>query len=136
MGGKVEHPFKVEQWAEDKVTETVAIAIEITIAIAAFDAAVKARPGRRLTLSHGARLIRSSPGEPPGPPTVGHLKSQGVTGARLWCVACSHSARMAWETLRTRDTDPFTAVGKRLKCSACGGRDIQKMPDWPDHVTR
>lgn len=68
MGSKVEHPFKVEVWDGDKVHETMAVVNHATVAIAAYEAAVKERQGRVVTLRHGARVLRSTePAKPPPP---------------------------------------------------------------------
>lgn len=72
MGSKVEHPLKVEVWEGDKVRETLAVVSHVTVAIAAYEAAVKERPGRAVTLRNGARVIRATePSKPPAPPTSG-----------------------------------------------------------------
>lgn len=131
MGGKVEHPFKVEVWEGDKIAETIAVAGNAIVAGAAYEAAVKERPGRVVILRHGARVVRTTKPEPQAPPTVAMLKALGVAGARLWCVGCGHYAAMSWEGLRARDEEPFPTCGRRLTCSACGGRQVQRMPDWP-----
>lgn len=136
MGGKVEHPFKIEVWVDDRVVETLAVVANVGVARAAFEAAIRERPGKHITLRHGARVIRAIPEAPPGPPTVAHLKSQRVSGVRLWCVTCGRSGALSWEALGAADSDPFPTVARRLRCSVCGGRDIQKMPDWPDPLTR
>lgn len=130
----MDHPFKVECWEGDKVAETLAVAGNVVIAGAAFEAAVSQRPGRTVTLRHGARVIRTTQpvkAKPAGPPTVGQLKALGVAGARLWCVGCGHNAILSWEALKARDDEPFPAAGRRLTCKACGGRQVQRMPDWP-----
>lgn len=56
--------FTVDMWdlAGDRHLETLATASNLLIAIAAFDAAIIERPGRRLTLRHGIRVIRQVPG--------------------------------------------------------------------------
>lgn len=47
--------------------EALAEATHIAIANAAFEAAVAVRPGRRVIMSHGARIIRQVGGEGWGP---------------------------------------------------------------------
>jgi hypothetical protein len=137
MGGKVEHPFKVEVWAGERLVETLAVAETAMIGIAAFEAAVKERPGRAVTLRHGARVMRSSQKPAPeGPPTVAMLKGLGVAGARLWCVGCGRHAVKSWEAMKALDEEPFPTCGGPLTCSACGGRQVQRMPDWPDPLHR
>ncbi len=135
MGGKVDHPFKVEVWEGDKVAETLAIAGSVVVAGAAYDAAVKERPGRVVTLRHGARVVRTTEpakAAPSAPPTVGQLRGLGVAGARLWCVGCGRHAILSWEALKAQDKEPFPTAGRRPACTACGSRQVQRMPDWPN----
>ena len=133
MGGKVEHPFRVEVWQGEKLFETLAVAETAAIGIAAYEAAVRERPGRAVTLRNGARVVRSSEApKPEAPPTVAMLRGLGVLGARLWCSRCGHHAIKSWEDIKARECEPFPSCGRRLKCSACGGRKVQRMPDWPD----
>jgi hypothetical protein len=132
MGSKVEHPFKVEVWDGDKVHETMAVVQHATVAIAAYEAAIKARPGRVVTLRHGARVLRTT--EPPktaAPPTVGHLRSLGIKGVRLWCVTCGRGGVLSFDAIGARDDEPFPTAGKRPSCAVCQSRDVQRMPDWP-----
>lgn len=132
MGSKVEHPFKVEVWEGDKVHETMAVVSHATVAIAAYEAAVQARQGRVVTLRHGARVLRSTEAaKPPAPPTVGHLRTLGVKGVRLWCVSCGRSGMLTFEALGARDAEPFPMAGKRSICAICKSRDVLRMPDWP-----
>ncbi|WP_439572655.1 hypothetical protein [Phreatobacter sp.] len=134
MGSKVSHDFLVEVWEGGRVAEVMAAAGNIIVAQAAFEAAVGQRPGRRLTLRHGARVIRSA-GEDaasrPAPPTVGLLRGQGVMGARLWCVGCKRQGILTWEQMRAREDEPFPSAGGRLRCGRCGSDQVTRMPDWP-----
>lgn len=131
MGGKVESPFTVEVWDGERLSETIAVAQNVIVADAAYDAAIGQRPGRTVMLRHGTRVIRSSPRrEVEAPPTVALLKTQGARGARLWCVGCGHHAVMTWTAMKAKDEEPFPTCGRRLTCSACGGRQVQRMPDW------
>ena len=132
MGGKVESPFTVEVWDGEHLSETIAVAQNVIVASAAYDAAIGQRPGRTVTLRHGTRVLRTSPGQTAeAPPTVARLKAQGVQGVRLWCIGCGRYAVLSWERLKARDQQPFPTVGRRVACSACGSREVQKMPDWP-----
>lgn len=131
MGSKVELPFKVEVWDGDKVGEILAVVNHVTVAIAAFEAATRERPGRVVTLRHGARVLRSTGIGNPKPPTVGHLRTQGVKGVRLWCVSCGRAGTLTFEAIKAGDDEPFPTAGRRLSCSGCQSRDVQRMPDWP-----
>jgi len=133
MGGKVEHPFRVEVWEGDKVAETLAVAGNAVVGIAAYEAAVNERPGRSVTLRHGARIVRSSAAAHVGPPTVAMLKAQGVAGVRLWCVGCGRHAVLSWAQLKAGDGESFPTAGRQPACSACGSREVTRMPDWSGH---
>lgn len=136
MGGKVEHPFRVEVWEGDKVAETLAVAGSVIVAGAAYDAAVGERPGRVVTLRHGARVIRTNEPTKPAPlapPTVAQLRALGVGGVRLWCVGCGRHAVLSWAQLKAGDDELFPTAGRQPACSACGSREVTRMPDWPGH---
>ena len=71
----------------------------------------------------------------PGPgPTLRHLKSMGLTGARVDCTepGCQHSGRLTWEALPFPDETPFPEIeaSQRLRCSKCGSKRVTLMPDW------
>jgi hypothetical protein len=55
-------PYSVEQWddADQHVEELIALAGDYRVAKAAFDRAVRERPGRIITLRQKARLIADS----------------------------------------------------------------------------
>jgi hypothetical protein len=55
-------PYRVEQWddADQHVEELIALAGDYRVAKAAFDKAVRERPGRIITLRQKARLIADS----------------------------------------------------------------------------
>ena len=55
--------YHIDLWDEGGRLEPMAEAVHIDIANAAFEAAVAIRPGRRLILIHGARIIRQVGGE-------------------------------------------------------------------------
>ena len=64
MANKALHdlPYTVEQWddADQHVEETIAMVGDYRVAKAAFDRAVRERPGRIITLRQKARLISDS----------------------------------------------------------------------------
>jgi hypothetical protein len=55
-------PFKVERWSKGygRPEETIAMAADLLSAKAAFEAAVKRRPGEPILLRHKARVIQKS----------------------------------------------------------------------------
>ena len=78
--------------------------------------------------------------EPIAPPTIGFLRAQGVHGFRVACAGgnCVRSAIVGFEAAGLPDDLPFPAIGRgeRLVCSACGGRTVHLMPDWPNPQAR
>jgi len=61
VGNKISHDWKVEQWSErDAIERVFAICDRLDVGLAAFDASVAAYPDKRITLRHGARVIRDS----------------------------------------------------------------------------
>ncbi|WP_079211901.1 hypothetical protein [Brucella pituitosa] len=58
--------FHVEQWADDggRLETLLSASCNLIIGIGAFEKAVELRANKRLTLRHGARVIRSHTPEP------------------------------------------------------------------------
>jgi hypothetical protein len=67
----------------------------------------------------------------PVPPSIGFLRGQGVQGVRAACTTynCGHHAVVPFDRLGKPETTLFPAL--KFKCSRCGGREINTMPDWP-----
>lgn len=63
MGGKVPHDFKVQMMERSVPVRDMATADNISIAIAAYRAALVEYPDRHIVLSHGMRIIREQKGE-------------------------------------------------------------------------
>ena len=66
------------------------------------------------------------------PPSIAHLKAQGVSGVSTFCRSCGHSGAVAFDALRLPDQMPFPMIAsaRRFRCSACGARNFGMMPDW------
>jgi hypothetical protein len=66
------------------------------------------------------------------PPTIAHLKSQGLTGARVFCTKCHRMREVTWQLFGLADKTPFPdiALHKRFVCSGCGSRAFTITPDW------
>jgi hypothetical protein len=60
-------PFVVEEWSDGfkEPQGILARAVDADIAIAAFEAAVKARPHRNLTVRSGMHVFKQREGDPP-----------------------------------------------------------------------
>lgn len=66
------------------------------------------------------------------PPTIAHLKAQGLTGVCPLCRVSGHSGVVAFDVVGLPDRTPFPDIGRarRFRCSGCGARDYAVMPDW------
>ena len=69
------------------------------------------------------------------PPSIGHLRSQGVVGFRVTCDYgdCRHSAIVAFDATCLPDATPFPSIRieRRFVCTVCGAHNVNIMPDWP-----
>ena len=67
----------------------------------------------------------------PEPPTLADIKNHGVD-VFCWCNRCSHNAVLGTDLLIAYCGPglPFPAVHGRLRCIACGSKDIHARPDW------
>ncbi len=96
-------------------------------------AVMRQRPPPREDVPPPAKDRDRAPVE--APPTIAFLRAQGVTGMRVYCRTgyCVRSARLAFEAIALPADLPFPAIERsgRLVCSACGGRIVSTMPDWP-----
>ena len=62
-----------------------------------------------------------------GPVTIGDLRRKGQ---RLWiyCRGCYREVETPACELPFEDAQPVPTAGKRMKCSKCGGRQIETKP--------
>ena len=72
--------------------------------------------------------------KPPIPPTIGHLRSMGLTGLTVTCsgVECHHAVDMRFDDLGLAEEVEFPQIVtlKRFWCSRCGSDRVTLMPDW------
>jgi hypothetical protein len=59
-GHQFDLPYSVEQWDDEYVEELIALTGDYRVARAAFEEAVKRRPGRIVTLRQKTRLLADS----------------------------------------------------------------------------
>jgi hypothetical protein len=88
---------------------------------------------RKLYGKHALELVRTMAAKSlDPPPTIAHLKAQGLTSVCPVCRACQHSGAVAFDALRLPDETPFPDIGRarRFRCSACGARDCAVAPNW------
>ena len=66
------------------------------------------------------------------PATLADLFREGVD-IWCWCERCAHQGVIAAAELIARlgPAFPVPEVARRLRCSACGSRDLHARPDWP-----
>lgn len=71
------------------------------------------------------------PDDLPEPPTLADVRSYGVD-VFCWCNRCHHHAVLPIAILIAQCGPglPFPAVHGRLRCQACGSRDIHARPNW------
>lgn len=63
------------------------------------------------------------------PPTIGQCRSQGDRTAAVHCQAIDCGHRAVISTDRFPADLPFPDIALRLRCSACGSRDVGVMTD-------
>jgi len=65
----------------------------------------------------------------PGPPmSLANMRANGVRAVIAECLACHHKADVMVDGL---DGGVFVPdVGRRMVCSACGGRRVETRPAW------
>ncbi len=67
-----------------------------------------------------------------GPVTLAQLLDQGLD-VFVFCNRCGHNAVLATQQLigRLGGQMPVPEAGGRMRCSACGSKDIATRPNWP-----
>ena len=63
---------------------------------------------------------------------LGGVRDQGAD-IFCWCNRCGHNTVMSAATLilRLGAAFPVPEVGTRMRCQACGSRDVATRPAWP-----
>jgi hypothetical protein len=65
----------------------------------------------------------------PGPPmSLANMRENGVRVVTATCDACNHSADVNVDALP--ETLYVPQVGRRFRCSSCGGKAINTRPAW------
>ena len=64
--------------------------------------------------------------------TLGNMRQNNVSAVVATCLACRHKADVHVDAMADGVFVPD--VGRRMVCSACGGRQIETRPAW--HTTR
>jgi hypothetical protein len=64
--------------------------------------------------------------------TLGNMRANGVHAVIAECRACRHRADVVVDQLA--DAAFVPDVGRRMVCSACGGRSVETRPAW--HTAR
>lgn len=65
------------------------------------------------------------------PVTLGNIRASGLD-VFAYCNICHRNRVMSSADLVARLTPalPVPAIGRRLKCSACGSKDVYTRPHW------
>ena len=66
------------------------------------------------------------------PTTLGDLDGEGVD-VFCWCNRCGHNAIVPIEALigPLGPAQPVPEIGVRMRCTACGAKDVAARPSWP-----
>ena len=64
----------------------------------------------------------------PPPMTLGNMRQNNVSAVVATCLACRHKADVQVDAMADGVLVP--EVGRRMVCSACGGRQIETRPAW------
>ena len=62
------------------------------------------------------------------PMTLANMRQNGVSAVTATCQACGREADVNVEALA--ETIAVPKVGQRLRCSQCGGKQINTRPAW------
>ena len=73
--------------------------------------------------------MRSQTSKPPMP--LGYLRQEGLR-LFVWCNRCSRNRSLEIGPLIAAlgPDYPVPGTARRLRCSGCGGRDVETRPDW------
>ena len=129
--------YRVEVWnaSETEKLEMVSTSSDFAVSLAAWQAALRRRPGMLLIHYNGRQIMEKliAPGEPVENPRtlIDGAEYEGLDAAlrdlrhwhslRAWCNNCRHHAPMDVETLTRRFGKDvlFSTIEQRLKCSKC-----------------
>jgi hypothetical protein len=64
--------------------------------------------------------------------TLANMRQNGVRAVIARCEACGHAVDVNVDALA--ETVIVPEVGRRLRCTACGGKQINTRPGW--HTAR
>jgi hypothetical protein len=84
-----------------------------------------------------SRRARDREGKIIEPMTLANMRENGVGGVGsvvATCAKCRHEGVL--DVQRWPADTPVPDVGLKLRCSACGGRDIDTRPNWSEQGGR
>ena len=76
------------------------------------------------------RRARDRDGSIIQPMTLANMRENGVRSISATCETCQHEAVLNAD--RWPADMPVPDIGLKLRCSACGGREIATRPNWLD----
>jgi hypothetical protein len=74
------------------------------------------------------RRARDHDGRPVEPMTLANMRENGVRSITATCETCQHEAILGVD--HWPGDMPVPDIGLKLRCSACGGREIATRPNW------
>ena len=81
------------------------------------------------TVVVNSRDMAKARGKNFGPPmTLANIRHNGVRAVIARCEACGHASDVNVDAFAEKITVP--EVGRRLRCSRCGGKQINTRPAW------
>ena len=81
-----------------------------------------------------SRRARDRDGKVIEPMTLANMRENGVHSVVATCAKCRHEGVL--DVQRWPADTPVPDVGLKLRCSACGGRDVETRPNWSDRGER
>jgi len=81
-----------------------------------------------------SRRARDRDGKIIEPMTLANMRENGVHSVVATCGKCQHEGVL--DVQRWRADTAVPDVGLKLRCSACGGCDIDTRPNWLDQGGR
>jgi hypothetical protein len=76
------------------------------------------------------RRARDRDGSIIQPMTLANMRENGVRSISAMCETCQHEAVLNADSWPA--DIPVPDIGLKLRCSACGGREIGTRPNWLD----
>lgn len=140
------HTYRIEVWDEEEseIFEEISVATDSTVSHAAWNAALRVRPGFLLIHKNGDHVMEKlvTPGDRPPDGRLERSYVKGLKGVdvllsdlRHWhqitalCSTCVRNATFGTDALKRRfgEAASFGAIERKLVCRQCGRRDTVRL---------